>query len=260
MNRRACVYLVGAGPGDPDLLTVKASRLLQQADVVVYDRLVSADILSLIPVGTQRIYVGKSRGAHHYNQDAINELLVNLARRQRRVVRLKGGDPFVFGRGGEEALYLLAHDIDVQVVPGITAASSAAYAGIPLTHRGVANAVTFVTGHCREDAPLLLDWSALANADTTLVVYMGLHHLPEMARRLIAAGRAPETPAALIENGTTPLQREYVTTLARLPEDARAQAFRPPTLVIIGQVVDLARALQDVDPAAGRAEVGVAYG
>ncbi len=238
------IHLVGAGPGDPDLLTVKAARLISTAPVLVYDRLVSPEILALAPEGTPRLFVGKSNGNHHASQDEINAMLVRLAERGDDVVRLKGGDPFVFGRGGEEALHLAEHGIEFEVVPGVTAATAcAAYAGIPVTHRGLATGVRLVTGHCRADAPLDLDWEGLADPDTTLVVYMGLANLPELSERLLAAGRDADTPAALIESGTTPRQRTRTTTLAALPATAREHAMRAPTLIVIGRVAALAARL-----------------
>lgn len=248
MTPVACVYLVGAGPGDPELLTVKALRLLQEADVIVYDRLIGGAILDLIPAGVSRIYVGKQDGHHHMKQSDINELLVRLAHHGRCVVRLKGGDPFVFGRGSEEAQYLSRHGVPFEVVPGISAAMGcAAYAGIPLTHRNVAAGVHFVTGHCSGDRPLDLDWNRLAEPLTTLVVYMGLKHLAEISRQLIAAGRRPDTPAAVIENGTTPRQRCCVSTLASLPEEAERAAIESPSLVVVGDVVGLAEELHWFD-------------
>jgi len=253
----ANVFLVGAGPGDPELLTVKALRLIQSAEVVVYDRLVGPEILDLIPVGASRINAGKAAGAHHLPQDEINQTLVRLGRSGRRTVRLKGGDPFVFGRGSEEALELVAAGIPFEVVPGISAATGAsAYAGIPLTHRGLARSVRFVTGHCREDKPLDLNWQSLADADTTLVVYMGLANLKEISRHLIEHGLAGSTPAAAIENGTTSGQRRLVSTLAELPGDVTAQEFRAPCLLVIGRVVELAGALDwFADAGTGAAEL-----
>ena len=241
MREEACVYLVGAGPGDPELLTLKAHRLLQKADVVVYDRLVSTAILDLIPTGASRIFVGKAPGNHHLSQDDINTLLVSLARRARSVVRLKGGDPLIFGRGSEEALVLARAGIRFEIVPGVTAASACTtYAGIPLTHRGVANSVRFLAGHCRADQSLDLDWNRLADPDTTLVVYMGLANLPDIQRQLIAAGLDPTTPAALIENGSTPQQRRLLTRLRDLENTARDEQVTSPALIVIGKVVDLA--------------------
>ena len=241
MRDEACVYLVGAGPGDPELLTLKAHRLLQKADVVVYDRLVSPAILDLIPTGASRIFVGKAPGNHHLSQDDINTLLVSLARRARSVVRLKGGDPLIFGRGSEEALVLARAGIRFEIVPGVTAASACTtYAGIPLTHRGVANSVRFLAGHCRADQSLDLDWSRLADPDTTLVVYMGLANLPDIQRQLISAGLDPNTPAALIENGSTPQQRRLLTQLRDLESTARTEQVTSPALIVIGRVVELA--------------------
>jgi uroporphyrin-III C-methyltransferase len=235
------VFLVGAGPGDAELLTVKALRLIQSAEVVVYDRLVSEEILDLIPVGASRIFVGKKSGQHHMPQSDINELLVKLGRSGRRTVRLKGGDPLVFGRGSEEAQRLDEAGVAFEIIPGISAAIGAgAYAGIPLTHRGLARSVRFVTGHCREDEPLELDWRSLADPDTTLVVYMGLANIQQITDKLIAAGLAASTPAAAVEQGTTAQQRRHVTTLAELPADIAKHSFVAPTLLIIGKVVAVA--------------------
>ncbi len=239
-----CVYLVGAGPGDPELLTVKAVRLLRQAEVVVYDRLVSDEVLDLVPRGAARLFVGKSTGRHTLPQNEINQLLVDVARSGKRVVRLKGGDPFVFGRGSEEAQHLAAHGIRFEVVPGVTAASGCtAAANIPLTHRGVATSVRYVTGHAREDGALNLDWRGLADPDTTLVVYMGLGMLPHICGKLIEAGLPGDTPVAAIAEGTTPRQRTVVAKLSDVcaaVEDARLEA---PVLFVIGRVVDLAAVL-----------------
>jgi len=245
------VALVGAGPGDPDLLTVKALRLIQSAETVVYDRLVSPEILALVPAGTARIFAGKAAGHHHLTQDEIGDLLVGLARSGRDVVRLKGGDPFVFGRGSEEAERLAAAGIAFDVVPGITAASGcSAYAGIPLTHRGLATGVRYVTGHCREDRPLDFDWRGLADPDTTLVVYMGLGNLPEIARELTAAGLPASTPAAAVEAGTTARQRRVISTLGELHHAAAAAGLKAPTLMIIGRVVAMSETLDWFKPAA----------
>ncbi|MDH3671903.1 MAG: uroporphyrinogen-III C-methyltransferase [Gammaproteobacteria bacterium] len=244
MSCRGSVYLVGAGPGDPDLLTVKAQRLLRQADVVVYDRLVSAEILGLISHGIARICVGKGPGNHSLRQQEINHLLVRLAHSRRCIVRLKGGDPFVFGRGSEEAQYLRSQGIEFEVVPGITAATAcAAYAGIPLTHRGLSRGVHFVTGHRRNNEPLDLDWSKLADPEQTLVVYMGLATVAEICRELRAAGLSSHTPAAAIENGTTCDQRRCLGTLADLPHMTTSFNMKPPVLLVIGQVVKLAQQL-----------------
>lgn len=241
MHNEACIYLVGAGPGDPDLLTLKAYRLLQEADVIVYDRLVSAAILDLIPAGTSRIFVGKAAGNHHMSQDDINELLANLARRARKIVRLKGGDPVIFGRGSEEALHLAQQGVRFEIVPGITAASACtSYAGIPLTHRGLASSVRFVAGHCRSDQPLDLNWRSLADPDSTLVVYMGLANLEEIQTQLIKAGLPATTPAAVIENGSTQRQRRLLTQLDNLAATVAAEQVCSPALLVIGRVVALA--------------------
>jgi uroporphyrin-III C-methyltransferase len=249
MKTMAMVHLVGAGPGDPELLTVKALRLIQSADVVVYDRLVSPEILQLIPSGVTRISVGKAAGKHSLPQDEINELLAGLATGGRKIVRLKGGDPYIFGRGGEEAAYLVQHGVPFEVVPGITAACAcASYAGIPLTHRGLSHGVRFVAGHCRADEPLDLDWRGLADPDTTLVVYMGAAKLEEIRSRLIRSGLPADTPAAAIENGTTPRQRRCVATLATLPDQIRKAGFQAPVIIVIGKVVSLADDLNWFEP------------
>lgn len=257
MSKQACVYLVGAGPGDPGLLTVKALRLLQQADVVVYDRLIAPEILALIPSGTSRIFVGKATGHHHLPQPEINDLLLNLARKDRQVVRLKGGDPYVFGRGSEEALHLARHGVAFEVVPGITsAAACSAYAGIPLSHRGVARSVRFVTGHCRDDEPLQLDWQGLADAQTTLVFYMGLANVAQIQSGLLQAGMSAATPVALVENGTTARQRRVLTDLQGMRESAAHEQVQAPALIIVGEVVRFAEQLdwfQGADLEEGRA-------
>ena len=248
-NIKPIVYLVGAGPGDPELLTVKALRLINQADVIVYDRLVSQPIQDLIPHGTQRIYVGKASGKHHMGQDEINSLLLSLAKTSRKVVRLKGGDPFIFGRGSEEAQYLVQHGVDFEYVPGITAAAAcSAYAGIPLTHRGMARSVRLITGHCRADQPLELNWQSLADKQTTLVFYMGIASLPQLREELIKAGLPASTPAAAVENGTTSAQRRCISTLDKIAVDIKNMSISSPALIIIGDVVSFANELNWFTP------------
>lgn len=238
-----CVALVGAGPGDPELLTLKAAKLIQRADAIVYDRLVAPAILALAP-HAQKHYVGKARSRHAMPQEAINALLVQLARQGMRVVRLKGGDPFIFGRGGEEIEALAAHGVPFEVVPGISAANgAAASAAIPLTHRDHAQSCVFITGHLR-DGSMDLDWQCLVRPRQTLVVYMGLQALPVLCRELVAHGMAPQTPAAVIEKGTTRKQRIVTGTLATLAGDAHAAALESPTLVIVGSVVAVRERLQ----------------
>ena len=249
--RVGTVTLVGAGPGDPDLLTLKAARLIGAADVVVYDHLVGAGVMALVRRDAELVYAGKERANHALPQPDINALLVDLARSGRDVVRLKGGDPFVFGRGGEEATALAAHGIPFDIVPGVTAACGvAAAARIPLTHRDHAHSLTFVTGHLR-DGTMDLDWPALARPQQTLVVYMGLAGLPELCRQLVAHGRPASTPAAVIQQGTLPAQRVVRATLATLPERVRAAGLVPPTLIVVGDVVALADTLSTIVPSPG---------
>lgn len=245
------VYLVGGGPGDAELLTLKALRLMQQAEVVLYDRLVSPQVMELVRRDAERIYVGKRRSEHTLEQPAINQLLVDLARAGKRVLRLKGGDPFIFGRGGEEIELLAEHKIPFQVVPGITAASGcAAYAGIPLTHRDYAQSVRFVTGHLKTDNPNL-SWPELALPGQTLVFYMGLMGLADICRKLIDHGRRPDTPVALVEKGTLPEQQVLVSDLAHMAEVVAAGNVRGPTLLIVGEVVKLRPRLQWFDTSDG---------
>jgi uroporphyrin-III C-methyltransferase/precorrin-2 dehydrogenase/sirohydrochlorin ferrochelatase len=245
---RGEVYLVGAGPGDPDLLTFRALRLMQKADVVVYDNLVSKPIVDMTRRDAERIYVGKKRNDHTLRQEEINELLVKLAKQGQRVLRLKGGDPFIFGRGGEEIETLAAQGIPFQVVPGITAASGvSAYAGIPLTHRDHAQSCIFVTGHLK-DGSMNLDWDALARPKQTIVVYMGLHGLATLCAELVAHGLHGDTPVAIVQQGTTKNQRVITGTLATLPGNAEVEELHAPTLIIVGGVVTLRRKLAWFNP------------
>lgn len=253
-NQRAgIVYLVGAGPGDPELLTLRAARLLGQADTVVYDHLVSAGVLAMVRHDAERIYVGKQESMHTLQQEEINDLLVRCAKQGKRVVRLKGGDPFMFGRGGEEAEALVAQGIRFEVVPGITAAGGVSCcAGIPLTHRDYAQSCVFITGHLK-DGTLHLDWKTLVQPRQTLVIYMGLGALSEISRQLIAHGQAPSMPTAIIENGTTPHQRVLVGTLATIAAMSAAQGYKSPCLIIVGEVVALREKLHAVASQPGEA-------
>lgn len=236
---RGEVYLVGAGPGDPDLLTFRALRLLQQADVIVYDRLVSEEILDMARRDADLVYVGKERDKHTLPQDDINLLLARVAKSGKRVLRLKGGDPFIFGRGGEEIETLMQEGINFQIVPGITAAAGAAsYAGIPLTHRNYAQSVTFVTGHLK-DGTMNLNWTALANPHQTLVVYMGLLGVKTLCSKLIEHGLSEKTPMALVQKATTRQQKVLIGTLKSMPKLLETANIKPPTLIIVGEVVNL---------------------
>jgi len=244
-GNRGKIFLVGAGPGDPELLTLKALKAIESADAVVYDRLVSEAVLALIPRGVPRFFAGKSCKEKAMTQEEIHQLLIALAREGKRAVRLKGGDPLLFGRGGEEALELAKHHIDFEIIPGITSAQGcAAYAGIPLTHRGLASGVRFLTGHrvTAEDTadPLDLNWQSLADGDTTLVVYMGLANLGIITAKLMEHGLPANTPAAAIAHGTTPQQRITISNLSEIEGAVAKAKLEPPTLVIIGKVAGLA--------------------
>ncbi|MGB1198608.1 MAG: uroporphyrinogen-III C-methyltransferase [Thalassotalea sp.] len=233
------VALVGAGPGDPELLTIQAYQFMQQADVVIYDRLVSKEIMALIPEHCELVYVGKKQAHHKVPQEGINQLLVDHAKANKKVLRLKGGDPFVFGRGSEEAQFLLANGIACHIVPGMTAASSCtSYVGIPLTHREVARSASLITGHVKESGQLDLPWQTLSDAQQTVVFYMGVKSLPIISQQLINAGRNKNTPAALIYKGTTPEQKVYRGCLSTLVEIVEKHNVKPPTLIVIGDVVN----------------------
>ncbi|GAB3381152.1 hypothetical protein GCM10027567_27490 [Spongiibacter taiwanensis] len=233
------VYLIGAGPGDPDLMTFKALRLLQKADVVLYDRLVAPEIVEMCRKDAERVFVGKKRSDHAVPQDGINQLLIDYARQGKKVARLKGGDPFIFGRGGEEIEQLALQHIPFQVVPGVTAAAGcASYSGIPLTHRDYAQSVRFVTGHLKDNS-INLPWAELVHSHQTVVFYMGLVGLPSICDQLIAHGRSPDTPIALIQQGTTPNQKVVVGTLSNMVAKIAADPVQAPTLIIVGEVVQL---------------------
>ncbi len=233
------VALVGSGPGDAELLTIRALRFIEQADVAIYDRLVSDEIMALLPAECERFYVGKEQAKHCVPQGKINELLVQYAQQGRKVLRLKGGDPFIFGRGGEEAEFLLENGISCHVCPGITAASGCTtYAGIPLTHRGVAQGCTFITGHMQNDGQLNLPWQSLSCATQTVVFYMGINTLPSITEQLIKHGRDANTPAALIRKGTQPDQQIFRGDLSTLADLVTQHNITPPTLIVIGDVVN----------------------
>ena len=232
------VYLVGAGPGDPELLTLKALRLMETADVVVYDRLVSPQILSLIPDNVARVDVGKRPGSHPVPQKSINRILIKLAKSGQNVVRLKGGDPMIFGRGGEEVEMLARHDIVVETIPGITAAQGcAATLNLPLTHRGVARSLVYLTGHTLDDQVPEMNWRQLATTDTTLVIYMGAAKISEITGKLINAGLAQKTPAIAICNGTLDKQQQVLSTVSELADDAASAGLEGPVLFILGKAV-----------------------
>lgn len=242
-TERGSVALVGAGPGDYELLTLKALRQIEAAEVVVYDNLVGQEILDLIPPTAERLYVGKKAARHSLPQEEINQLLVSLAKAGKRVVRLKGGDPFVFGRGGEEAEALAAESIPFAIVPGITSASGiGAYAGIPLTHRDFAQSCVFVTGHLKEGGKEV-DWASLTNPNQTLVIYMGITRLDEICRQLLSEGMPPDTPAAIVCDGTLKTQSVITAQLDKLARVACDAGVTPPALIVIGQVVSLHKTL-----------------
>ncbi|QDC44744.1 siroheme synthase CysG [Methylophilus medardicus] len=246
---RGEVYLVGGGPGDPDLLTFRALRLMQQCDVCVYDKLVSKEVMELVRRDAELVFVGKSRDQHTLPQEEINQLLARLALEGKRVLRLKGGDPFIFGRGGEEIETLMQHGVPFQVVPGITAANGVStYAGIPLTHRDYAQACLFITGHLK-DGTVDLDWQAMARPNQTVVIYMGLVGLAQICSNLIAQGVSPDMPAAVIQQGTTQKQRVVESTLQHLAAEVAAAGLKPPSLTIIGEVVKLRARLNWFTPA-----------
>lgn len=249
MPERGEVYLVGAGPGDPDLLTFRALRLLQQADVIVYDRLVSEEILDLARRDADLVYVGKERDKHTLPQEDINHMLARVAKKGKRVLRLKGGDPFIFGRGGEEIETLMQAGVPFQIVPGITAASGAAsYGGIPLTHRDYAQSVLFVTGHLK-DGSMNLNWKALVQPNQTVVVYMGLLGAKVLCGKLIEHGMSPDMPIALVQQATTQQQKVFIGTLQSMPGIIDSSEIQPPTLIIVGEVVTLHNKLAWFTPA-----------
>ena len=235
------VYLVGAGPGDPDLITLKAIELIKKADVVLYDRLVSKKILAMIPKRCKSIYVGRAVGDDTTHQDSTNELMVKYAKLKKTVVRLKGGDPIIFGRGGEEAEFLKSFKIKYEIIPGITSGiGSATYAGIPLTHRQFASSVVFVTGHeDPEKKTEVVKWKKLAKSVDTIVIMMGLSRIEEISKKLIDGGMDKTTPVAVIQNGTTPKQKMIKGTISHISNKIKRNKIRPPTNIIIGRVVDL---------------------
>jgi len=241
---RGKVYLVGAGPGDPKLLTLRGAELLAKADIVIYDRLVGSSILKLAPKAARKIYVGKRSGKHEVPQDKINELLVKAAGEGRTIVRLKGGDPFLFGRGGEEAEVLLENNIAFELVPGVTSAIAAPeYAGIPLTHRDYASAVAVVTGHRAGDAGRQVKWDRLASAVDTIVVLMGMESIEAIVKKLIEGGMDPDRSVAVVEQGTTKNQRVFIAKLSSIVDEAKKNNVKPPAVIVIGEVAQLGRKL-----------------
>jgi uroporphyrin-III C-methyltransferase len=233
------VYLVGAGPGDPELLTLKAARILRGAEAVVYDNLISDEILQLIPQNAEKIFAGKSKSSHLLKQHEINDLLVELSKKYKNVVRLKGGDPFIFGRGGEEVATLRKAKVEFEVIPGITSAQGCSAAiGVPLTHRDYVSGVHFFTGHGCKDLEPNVEWKVLANEDKTLVIYMGLTNIKTIVNRLVENGMKQSTPAVVVENGTTKKQREFYGKLGDLPKILEQNAVKSPALIIIGRVID----------------------
>ena len=238
------VYLVGAGPGDPKLLTVKAVELLKEADVVIYDRLVGEAILNLAPEKAEKIYVGKRTGKHEVPQDKITELIIEKAQTGGKVVRLKGGDPFIFGRGGEEAEALVEKGIEFEVVPGVSSAIVVpAYAGIPLTHRDYASSVAIITGHMAGDAERTINWAKIASAVDTMVILMGVESLEAIAKKLVEGGLNPDTPAAIIESGTLKQQRTIIGKIGTIAKEAEEKQVKPPAVIVIGEVANLGRKL-----------------
>jgi uroporphyrin-III C-methyltransferase len=238
------VYLVGAGPGEPKLLTLRAAELLREADIVIYDRLVGKSILKLAPKSARKIYVGKRSGKHEVPQDKINELLISCSKEGKTVVRLKGGDPFLFGRGGEEAEILAENNINFEMVPGVTSAvATPEYAGIPLTHREYASSVAIVTGHRAGDSRKPVNWSKLAEGVDTIVILMGMESLEAIVKKLMEGGVNPEKPVAIIEQGTTKMQRSFIGKLNTIVEMAKKNNVNPPAIIVIGEVAELGRKL-----------------
>ena len=239
------VYLVGAGPGDPQLLTIKAVKALKEADVVIYDRLgVGEEILCLAPESAERIFVGKRTGLHEVPQDKITNIIIEKAKQGGKIVRLKGGDPFIFGRGGEEAEALVAEGIEFEIVPGISSSVAAPmYAGIPLTHRDYAASVAIITGHRAGDAEKPVDWVKIANAVDTMVILMGVESLDGIVGKLLEGGISPEKPVAMVESGTTPKQRTLIATLGTIVKEAEEKQIKPPSVIVIGEVANLGRKL-----------------